>query len=128
MIEIYPVFFLVPIMYRLLTKEKLRKVFQLLLVFSATIVLGTLPFYFFNPSNFLTNYLIQFSRVPNAVSLWEVIAENSPNWELLSIFNLLTLSPLGITFLAWFVVYAVFCLAYFRKFKEASKREEFLMI
>ncbi len=128
LVEIYPIFFLVPIVIHLLLKKKITIIAKIIGSLLITVLLGTLPFYILNPGNFLANYLAQFSRVPNAVSFWEEIYNNSVTWTILIIPGLVEISPIGIAFIVWFVCLAVFSFIYFKKRKEASVQEEFLVM
>ncbi len=128
LMEIYPIFCLIPIIIHQIVRKQFRPLFKFSSVFILTFLLGNLPFYLLNPTDFFSNYFIQFSRVPRAESLWEIPYNLGIDWNLIVIGNFLIISPIGIGFLIWFLTFVIFSYIYFLKYNRASKKEELAVI
>ncbi len=128
LMEIYPIFCLIPILLLRVVHKQFKPLFQISGVFILIFILGNLPFYLLNPTDFFSNYFIHFSRVPRAESLWAIPYNLGVTWDLLSVGNLLELSPIGLGLIIWLLLYVVFSTGYFLKNRVVSKQEEFAII
>ncbi len=127
LLEIYPIFFLIPILASLLRKKQFTIIVKIIVTFALIVIIGTLPFYFANPANFLSNYLGQFSRVPNAASLWDVIKANSTSWIIINVLGIIEISPIGLAFIIWIVSFTFYSLFSIYRSSSNSKRQVFLI-
>ncbi len=126
--EFYPIFCLIPIFAKMLSQRAYKKILKMVASFIIPFVIIELQFFLIDPVNFLKSYLVQFSRSPTSLSLWENIYQNTTIWNLISLGNLISLSPVGITFLVFFIPYILIVVIYFKKHKESSVREVFAFI
>ncbi len=127
LMEIYPIFCLIPIFIRYLSKHRFKELGIIIATLATTLVLISIPFYLLNPENFITDFLVQFSRVPKAESIWTILYDMMPTWDLINL-GVIKISPIGITFLMWLGAYLVFSFMYFHRRKSVSKLEEFALM
>ncbi len=126
--EFYPIFCLVPIAIHLLLEKRIKSLAIIVLSFLITFFICNVPFFLANPSNYFTNYFSQFSRAPQGLSIWDFIENNANNWTLFSLFDLVKISPVGLTFLLTFLTYCIFVIRYFQRNEQKSKSHEFMLV
>lgn len=120
--EVFPIFCLVPILFHLFWQKKWKRIAAVIGAVLLTAVLVSLPLILLDPTRFLESYTVHFSRYPQVLTLWQLLQEHIP-WDLFSVFGLITVSPVGLSFLILFSTYAILTFVYFWKHPKAGKHE-----
>ncbi len=128
LMEIYPIFCMIPIVIRYLSKHQFKQLGILIGTLVITLIFVSLPFYLLNSVNFLTDFLVQFSRVPKAVSGWNIIYDVLPIWDLINLGGVIKISPIGVAFFTWLGAYVICSFTYYHRHKIVSKPEEYALM
>ncbi len=121
--EFYPIFCLIPILIQLFSKKDFKNILKMVFFFAGTFVLIEFLYFLIDPVNFLNNYLVQFSRSPTSISIWEYVYNNSAIWNIISLGDFIKISWVGLTFLLFFIPYVIIIFIYFQRHKKSSKRQ-----
>ncbi len=125
--EIFPVFCLIPILLYQLTQKKVKDLGRLIGGFGVTFILGCLPFYLVDPTNFLVNFTLHLTRMPLSLSIWNFVTE----WyslEPISLFGVFNISWATILLLLVLVAFMVYCFLFYRKQARVEEKTVISMI
>ncbi len=117
--EYFPIFCLIPIIIFYISQKKWKNFFQMIIIFCLTGILCCLPFILLNPDLFLRGFLLQFSRIPQTASFWNLL--NIFFKTTFSLFGIFEINFLGLTFLVFCAIFTCFTFYYMKKQKVISK-------
>ncbi len=123
--EFYPIFCLVPIIINMLIHKRFKDLAKIIASFLITFVVANFILWFTFSSNIFGSYITQFSRT-QTFSLWEIIKIYLPTWNLYSLFNLIDISPVGLTFIVVFISYCIYLIVHFNRNKAVTQKQELI--